>query len=87
MSVEEEVKSHTRQVEAGDAVRYGSGCPGCTNSDPQAFCVHDCRPRTFRLIIAGYVTVFRSGIWRWTCLECGRRFTDYPRLPCRTSVL
>ena len=87
MSVEEQVKSHTRQVELGEAVRYGNGCPHCTNTNAQSFRVHDCRPRTFRLIVAGCVEVFRSGIWRWICLICGERFTDYPRLPCRTNAL
>lgn len=87
MSVEQEVKSHTQRVEAGEPVWYGACCPGCPNSDPQSFRVHDCRARTFRLLIEGYVKVVRSGIWRWTCLKCRRRFTDYPRLPCRTSVL
>ena len=26
---------------------------------------------TFRLIVEGYVKIFRSGIWRWRCLTCG----------------
>ena len=85
MSVEEQVKSHTRQVDAGVPVRYGEGCPHCPNSE--AFRVHDCRARTFRLLVEGYVQIVRSGIWRWVCLSCGKRFTDYPRLPCRTSGL
>lgn len=87
MSVEQEVKSHTQQVEAGEPMRYGTGCPGCPNSSPESFRVHDCRPRTFRLLIGGCVKTVISGIWRWVCLDCGKRFTDYPRLPCRTSVL
>ena len=85
MSVEEQVKSHTRQVEAGLPVLYGEACPHCHHSE--AFHAHDCRPRTFRLIIGGFVRIFRSGIWRWVCGQCGRRFTDYPRLPCRTNAL
>ena len=85
MSVEEQVKSHTQRVEAGEAVLYGEACPFCPNDD--AFHVHDCRPRTFRLIVEGYVKIVRSGIWRWVCGQCGRRFTDYPRLPCRTNAL
>ena len=85
MSVEEQVKSHTQRFEAGTPKRYGEGCPCCPNSE--AFHVHDCRPRTFRLIVEGYVKIFRSGIWRWICDQCGRRFTDYPRLPCGTNAL
>ncbi len=87
MSVEEQVKSHTQQVDIGEPVRYGEGCPDCFNSNSESFHVHDCRPRTFRLIVAGCVKIFRSGIWRWVCGPCGRRFTDYPRLPCRTNAL
>ena len=85
MSVEEQVKSHTQRVEAGLPVLYGEACPHCHHSE--AFHAHDCRPRTFRLIIGGFVRIFRSGIWRWVCGLCGRRFTDYPRLPCRTNAL
>ena len=87
MSVEEQVKSHTRRVEAGEPLRYGNGCPSPRCRNTESFHVHDCRSRTFRLIVAGCVTVFRSGIWRWVCLICGKRFTDYPRLPCRTNAL
>jgi transposase-like protein len=85
MSVEEQVKSHTWRVEAGMPVRYAEGCPYCPNSE--SFHVHDCRARTFRLIVEGYVKIVRSGIWRWLCARCRRRFTDYPRLPCRTNAL
>ena len=66
-------------------IRYGEACPHCPNTE--SFRVHDCRPRTFRLLVEGYVKIVRSGIWRWVCEECGRRFTDYPRLPCRTNAL
>jgi hypothetical protein len=85
MSLEEQVKSHTQRVEAGQPVQYFQVCPHCTASE--SFRVHDCRPRTFRLIVDSYVKIFRSGIWRWRCSECGGRFTDYPHLPYRTSVL
>ena len=85
MSPEEKVKVHTRCVEAGQAVRYCEACPCCGVCEE--FRVYDCRPRTFRLIVEGYVKIFRSGIWRWQCLTCGGRFTDYPPLPCRTNVL
>ncbi len=85
MCLEEQVKSHTQRVEAGLPVRYCEACPHCTAS--RSLRVHDCRPRTFRLIVEGWVKIFRSGIWRWNCLECGKRFTDYPPLPCRTNAL
>ena len=85
MSLEEEVKTHTRAVEAGEATQYFEVCPCCGLADD--FRVYDCRPRTFRLIVDGCVKIFRSGIWRWRCLVCRERFTDYPPLPCRSSVL
>lgn len=84
MSVEEEIKAHTQRVEAGDPIRYCQICPGCGAEG--AARVHDCRPRTFRVIIEGIVRIMISGVWRWKCMTCGKRFTDYPRLPCRTSV-
>jgi transposase len=83
MSLEEEIKAHTERVEAGDPVRYSQGCPRCAAQGTAR--VHDCRPRTFRLVIEGVVRVVLSGLWRWNCTACGKRFTDYPRLPCRTS--
>ena len=85
MCLEDKVNAHTRRVEAGQPVRYCEACPRCGACEE--FRVHDCRPRTFRLIVEGYVKIFRSGIWRWRCLTCGGRFTDYPPLPCRTSAL
>lgn len=79
MSLEDEVNRHTRCVEVGQPVRYCEACPRCGVCGE--FRVHDCRPRTFRLIVEGCVKIFRSGIWRWRCLACGERFTDYPLLP------
>jgi hypothetical protein len=86
MSVEDQVKSHTQRVEIGEPVRYGAGCPHCHCHQSDSFRVHDCRARTFRLIVEGYVKLVRSGIWRWVCQSCGKRFTDYPCLPCRTNA-
>jgi len=85
MSLEEKVKAHTARIEAGRPVRYCEACPRCGGCEE--FHVHDCRPRTFRLIVEGCVKIFRSGIWRWLCLACRERFTDYPPLPCRTNAL
>ena len=85
MSPEEKVKSHTRCVEAGQAVRYCEACPRC-GAAVRGF-VHDCRPRTFRLIVEGCVKIFRSGIWRRQCLACRERFSDYSPWPCRTNAL
>lgn len=44
-------------------MRDGEVCPHCKHSGE--FDVHDCRSRTFRVIVAGWVKVVRSGIWRW----------------------
>jgi len=42
--------------------------------------------RTFRLIVEGYVKIFRSGSGV-AVPECGGRFTDYPPSPCRNNAL
>ena len=86
MDLEEEVKTHTRRVEAGERVRYGQACPRCGAAKEEFFRVHDCRRRKFRLVVERYIQVALSWILRWRCLRCGKRFTDYPALsPCRAS--
>ena len=78
MDFEEEVKTHTGKVEAGEQVRYGRACPGCGATEEEFFRVHDCRRRKFRLVVQRYIQVALSWILRWRCLRCGKRFTDYP---------
>ena len=77
MCVEEEVKTHTRRVEAGELVRYSQVCPGC-RAEERSFRLHDRRRRRFRVVIEGMVKVLPSWILRWWCTRCGKRFTDYP---------
>ncbi len=77
MDFEEEVKTHTRRVEAGERVRYGQACPGC-GAVEGPFRWHDCRRRKFRLVLGRCIQVTLSWILRWRCLRCGKRFTDYP---------
>ena len=78
MDLEEEVKAHTRRVEAGERVRYGQACPGCGAAQEECFRMYDCRRRKFRLVVERYIQVAVSWILRWRCLRCGKRFTDYP---------
>jgi hypothetical protein len=78
MDFEEEVKTHTRRVEAGERVRYGQACPRCGAAEKESFRWHDCRRRRFRLVVERYIQVAVSWILRWRCLRCGKRFTDYP---------
>lgn len=78
MDFEEEVKTHTRRVEAGERVRYGQACPHCGAAKEEFFRMHDRRRRTFRLIVGRYIQIALSWILRWRCLRCGKRFTDYP---------
>jgi len=77
MDIKEEVKTHTRRVEAGERVRYGA-CPRCGAVEEESFRLHDCRRRKFRLVIGRYIQMELSWILRWRCLRCGKRFTDYP---------
>jgi transposase len=78
MDVQEEVKTHTRRVEAGERVRYAQACPRCGAAKDGFFRLHDCRRRKFRLVVGRYIRVALSWILRWRCLRCGKRFTDYP---------
>ena len=78
MELQEEVKAHTRKVEAGERVRYAQTCPGCGEVEKKFFRMHDCRRRKFRLILGQCIEVAFSWILRWRCLRCGKRFTDYP---------
>jgi DNA-directed RNA polymerase subunit RPC12/RpoP len=78
MDLQEEVKAHTRRVEAGERVRYGQACPHCGVAKDVFFRMHDCRRRTFRLVLGRCIQVALSWIVRWRCLRCGKRFTDYP---------
>ena len=77
MDFEQEVKTHTRRVEAGKRVRYAKACPGC-GAVEGPFRLHDRRRRKFRLVIGRCIHVALSWILRWRCLRCGKRFTDYP---------
>jgi hypothetical protein len=76
MCLEDEAKSHTDRVESGQPVCYRESCPECKSQ--QRFRRHDCRRRTFRLVVDGCVKVLASWIVRWKCPACGKRFTDYP---------
>ena len=76
MTIEQEIKSHTQRVEAGERPCHYAACPGCDGKGP--FRLHDCRRRTWRLVVDGCVQVVRSWILRWKCPGCGKRFTDYP---------
>jgi hypothetical protein len=78
MDVQEEVKIHTRKMEAGERVRYAQACPGCGAVEKKLFRMHDCRRRKFRLVLGQCIQVAMSWILRWRCLRCGKRFTDYP---------
>jgi len=80
MDLQEEVKAHTRRVETGERVRYGPSMSPLWNGRNELFRMHDCRRRTFRLVLGRYIQVALSWIVRWRCLRCGKRFTDYPRL-------
>lgn len=78
MNTQEEVKAHTRRAEARERVRYAQACPFCGAVEGEAFRWHDCRRRTFRVVLGPCIQVVLSWILRWRCLRCGKRFTDYP---------
>ena len=59
MSVEEQVKSHIQELEAGVPVRFGEGCRHCNNSE--SFHVNEGRSRSFRLVDAAASAYFAPG--------------------------
>lgn len=85
MGCVQEIKTHTEKVQSGELVRYQEFCPHCAGQGP--FRLHDRRRRQFRVVEEGVVHVLDSWICRWRCLSCRSRFSDYPPLPCRRSVL
>ena len=87
MDLEEEVKTHTWRVGAGERPRYGQACPRCGLAKEEFFRVHDCRRRKFRLVLGRCIQVALSWILRWRCLCCGKRFTDYPPFRLATEAI
>ena len=80
MTSEQEIKDHTEKLEAGEHVCYCRACPHCTvEPEPERpFRVHQCRRRTFRILVERCVGVYRSWVLRLKCPRCKRTFTDYP---------
>jgi len=78
MTTEQEIKDHTRKLEAGEQPCYRQACPHCAVKPEQPFRVHQCRRRTFRLLVERCVRVYRSWVLRLKCPHCKRTFTDYP---------
>ena len=81
MCLEQEIKTHTRRVEAGERLCYSEACPHCgceVKEVKEPFRLHDRRRRMFRVVVEGLVKALPSWILRWCCPRCGKRFTDYP---------
>lgn len=78
MTTEQEIKDHTRKIEAGARICYCQACPLCTVEPEGPFRVHECRRRTFRILVGCYIRVYRSWVLRLKCPNCNRTFTDYP---------
>ena len=78
-SISEQVKAHSRRIESGQSAPYAQACPRCGHSDRSGsnFSRHDCRRRTFRVVVNGLVEQISSWICRWRCKACGKVFTDY----------
>jgi len=81
MTTEQEIKDHTQRLESGERPCYSQACPHCTTEgslSEGSFKVHQCRRRSFRVVVEHGVRVFRSWILRLKCDRCTRTFTDYP---------
>ena len=79
-----EIKNHTKKLESGEYVCYCQACPHCVVKPEQPFRVHQCRRRTFRILVERCIRVYRSWVLRLKCPHCKRTFTDYP--PFRFAV-
>lgn len=45
---------------------------------PPLFARHDCRKRSFRVVVGDFVKTVVSWAVRFRCCHCGKRFTEYP---------
>lgn len=82
LTIEQEIKDHTQQIESGRQPCYAEACPPCAAQE--VFRLHHRRRRSFRLVVEYCVRVFRSWVLRFKCANCQRTFTDYP--PFRFSA-
>ena len=78
MTTEQEIKDHSRKMEAGEQTCYCRACSHCGVEPERPFRVHQCRRRTFRILVERCVRVYRSWVLRLKCPHCKRTFTDYP---------
>jgi len=78
MTTEQEVKDHTRKMESGEWSCYCQACPHCSVELGESLTVHECRRRSFRVLVGRCVRVYRSWVLRLKCPGCKRTFTDYP---------
>ena len=76
MTIEQEIKDHTQEIESGRQPCHAEACPHCAAQD--VFRLHQRRRRSFRLVVERCVRVFRSWVLRFKCPNCHRTFTDYP---------
>ncbi len=81
------ISKYTNSVKNGIFQCNLDMCPFCKRT-PDAFKRHDCRNRSFLLIIDGLVHKVKSYITRWRCPFCGHSFTVYPEfaLPYKRYV-
>jgi hypothetical protein len=73
----EAIQAHTEKVATGAVTCECRQCPRC-HARPDAFRLHDRRPRIFLAVVGRLVRKFLSFVTRWRCPVCGVRFTDYP---------
>lgn len=74
----EEVGEYTRSVLGNKLKCDWKACPCCGRFPEQGFKLHDCRNRTFRVIVREYVIKVLSALTRWKCPLCGEKATFYP---------
>ncbi len=88
MDLQEEVKTHTRKVEAGEQVRYSQACAACGAADRESFRLYDRQRRKFRLVVERCIHVALSWILRVAVSALWQAVYRLPALsPCRVSGL
>jgi hypothetical protein len=77
MSIQEEIKAHTRAVLNGEVSRDQGSCPKC-GTFHGSFRPHERKRRSFLIIVDRLVCTMASFLMRWECLLCNQTFTEYP---------
>ena len=72
-----EIKTHTEAILSKTPPCYAKACPHCRGREP--FGRHDCRRRSFRVVLEATVKVILSFLIRYKCRTCRKTFSSSGR--------